>query len=44
MPGESDKDFRKRFTKRIVIVIDDITIIQNPMERIISIEETGKNT
>ena len=38
MDGESDKDFRRRFTKRIVVEIDEIKIIQDPFGKIIKIE------
>ena len=38
MPGESDKDFRRRFTKRVVVVVDDIKIVQDPFGTIIAVE------
>lgn len=32
MPGESDKDFRRRFTKRIVVMVDEETpIVLGPL-------------
>ena len=42
MPGESDKDFRRRFSKRVVIIIDDIKIIQNSMDKILSVEDINQ--
>lgn len=39
MDGESDKDFRRRFTKRIIVVIDDKKIIQDPFGKILYVEE-----
>ena len=36
MPGESDKDFRRRFTKRIVIITEEKdTIILDPFGKVI---------
>lgn len=40
MPGESDKDFRRRFTKRIVIVINPETkIVLGPSGEILEPKE-----
>ena len=39
MDGESDKDFRRRFTKRIIVVVDDKKIIQDPFGKILYVEE-----
>lgn len=40
-PGESDKDFRRRFTKRIVIIVDENTqIVMDPFGKVIKTIET----
>ena len=39
MPGETDKEFRRRFTKRIAVITDDKIIIQDPFGKIIKTEE-----
>lgn len=38
MEGESDKDFRRRFTKRIIFETDEITIIQDPFGKILDLQ------
>ena len=37
MPGESDKDFRRRFSKRIVIVLEnDEKVIMGPFGKVLN--------
>ena len=36
MPGESDKDFRHRFSKRIVIVTDTDKVVLGPFGKVLN--------
>lgn len=43
MPGESDKEFKRRFTKRIVVILDeDKQIILDPFGKILDLEIKSK--